>query len=238
MNVVHASVSTKRLISSVIRRRCGPPPFHVHTLFMQHRQEYIRTRPQNPFATASWLHLLLTQCHPFDVSDPLPFPDGFWLTTSSQGGNGRVIRMIASVPLIIAGYPMINVDLDQRAEYYEGIRRVSGWMAHGGTLFTVSRSGPQRRSRTIDEMFPRRHAENPRIRATNVAHGLRRSCRRPFATDARRTQNSDQERLASFLSVSLSEPSSRLYPPYKQRSGFTHTSTSSREVGGASPTRM
>jgi hypothetical protein len=33
--------------------------------------------------------------------------------------------MIASVPLIMAGYPMINIDLDQRADYYEGIKRVS-----------------------------------------------------------------------------------------------------------------
>lgn len=34
--------------------------------------------------------------------------------------------MIASVPLIIAGYPMINVDFDRRKEYYDGVRRVSG----------------------------------------------------------------------------------------------------------------
>lgn len=33
--------------------------------------------------------------------------------------------MIASVPLIVAGYPMINIDLDGRAEYYEAIRKVS-----------------------------------------------------------------------------------------------------------------
>ena len=33
--------------------------------------------------------------------------------------------MIASVPLIMAGYPMINVGLDQEAKYENGIKRVS-----------------------------------------------------------------------------------------------------------------
>ena len=33
--------------------------------------------------------------------------------------------MIASVPLIVEGYPMINVELGRREEYYRGIRRVS-----------------------------------------------------------------------------------------------------------------
>ena len=50
-----------------------------------------------------------------------------------QGGNGQVTRLIASVPLIAAGYPMINIDLDQRAEYYEGIRKVSYWAGGVGT---------------------------------------------------------------------------------------------------------
>jgi len=101
---------------------------------MQHLQEYIRTRPQNLFATASWLHLLLTHCHPFDVSDSLPFPDAF-----------------------------PNIDLDQRAEYYEGIRGVSDWVAHGGIPLTMSHSGARGRSRTVDEMFRRWHAKNPRV---------------------------------------------------------------------------
>jgi hypothetical protein len=177
---------------------------YVHTFFMQHQQEYIRTRPQNPFMTASWLHLLLTQFHPFDVSDPLPFPDGFLLTTPSQGGNVRVARMIPSVPLVIAKYLMVNIDLGQRTEHYGGVRWVTGWMAHGGTLFMMSRLGSRGRSHTIDGMYCRRHAENPRTCARTVAHGLRCTCRLHSSTNAQRTQNADQERHASSLSPCLS----------------------------------
>ena len=46
--------------------------------------------------------------------------------------------MIVSVPLIVAGYPMINIDLGQRAEYYEGIRRVSSRTVYGVPLLTIS----------------------------------------------------------------------------------------------------
>jgi len=42
--------------------------------------------------------------------------------------------MIASVPLIMAGYPMINIDLDQSVEYEEGIGRVSRWAVNIGAL--------------------------------------------------------------------------------------------------------
>jgi len=33
---------------------------------------------------------------------------------------------------------MINIHLDKRAEYYEGVRRVSDWAARGGILLAVS----------------------------------------------------------------------------------------------------
>jgi len=70
-NVARVRTLTKRLTSSVMRRRCGSL-LCGRSLLMQHRQEHIRTRWQNPFATASWLHMQLTQCHPVDVSDVLP----------------------------------------------------------------------------------------------------------------------------------------------------------------------
>ncbi|KAF9027939.1 hypothetical protein BDZ89DRAFT_937028, partial [Hymenopellis radicata] len=43
----------------------------------------------NPFALASWLHLVLVRCHPFD------------------DGNGRTTRLISSIPLLRHGslYP-------------------------------------------------------------------------------------------------------------------------------------
>jgi hypothetical protein len=35
--------------------------------FLNVDQQYIRSWTRNPFATASWLHYLLANCHPFDV---------------------------------------------------------------------------------------------------------------------------------------------------------------------------
>ena len=35
--------------------------------FLNVSQQYIQTWTRNPFATASWLHYLLANCHPFDV---------------------------------------------------------------------------------------------------------------------------------------------------------------------------
>ena len=61
--------------------------------------------------------------------------------------------MIASVPLIMAGYPMINIGLDQEAEYENGIKMVSYWAVNVCALFMVMfHPGTQRRSRTDDEM--------------------------------------------------------------------------------------
>lgn len=48
-NVAHIQVLTERLILSVTRQRCSPPPFHSSVIFMQRRQEYIRAQPQNSF---------------------------------------------------------------------------------------------------------------------------------------------------------------------------------------------
>ena len=61
--------------------------------------------------------------------------------------------MIASVPLIVAGYPMINIDLDGRAEYYEAIRKVSYWAVTLGAPLTAAHPGTRGRSRTVDEVF-------------------------------------------------------------------------------------
>ncbi|KAF9480867.1 Fic-domain-containing protein [Pholiota conissans] len=60
---------------------------------------------RNPFATASWIHLILVRCHPF------------------EDGNGRLTRLIASLPLMKHGYPPISIDLKQRPEYYDAINK-------------------------------------------------------------------------------------------------------------------
>ncbi|KAJ7066352.1 fido domain-containing protein [Mycena amicta] len=57
----------------------------------------------NPFAVASWIHLVLARCHPFD------------------DGNGRVNRLVASIPLLMAGYPPIYISLDQHSVYLQAI---------------------------------------------------------------------------------------------------------------------
>ncbi|KAJ7847944.1 fido domain-containing protein [Mycena olivaceomarginata] len=66
--------------------------------------EALMKNMKNPFAVASWLHLVLAACHPFD------------------DGNGRVTRLVASIPLLLAGYPPISISLDQRSVYLEAIR--------------------------------------------------------------------------------------------------------------------
>ena len=61
--------------------------------------------------------------------------------------------MIASVPLIMAGYPMINVGLDQEAKYENGIKRVSYWAVDVCALFMVIfHPGTQRRPWSDDDM--------------------------------------------------------------------------------------
>ena len=62
-------------------------------------------------------------------------------------------RLIASIPLVRAGYPMINITLDRRAEYYEGIRRVSYQAVDVATLLLTFHPGERGRSRTDDKMF-------------------------------------------------------------------------------------
>ncbi|KAF8652551.1 hypothetical protein AX16_004363 [Volvariella volvacea WC 439] len=58
---------------------------------------------ENPVAVASWLHLLLARCHPF------------------EDGNGRIARMIASIPLLMNGYPPMSISFARRADYFDGI---------------------------------------------------------------------------------------------------------------------
>ncbi|KAF8160046.1 fido domain-containing protein [Crassisporium funariophilum] len=60
---------------------------------------------RNPFATASWIHLVLVRCHPF------------------EDGNGRLVRLLASIPLLQHGYPPISISLKHRADYYLAINK-------------------------------------------------------------------------------------------------------------------
>lgn len=41
-----------------------------------------------------------------------------------EDGNGRVARIIASIPLMKCGFPPLYVSLSQRPDYYDAIRKV------------------------------------------------------------------------------------------------------------------
>jgi len=60
---------------------------------------------RNPFATASWIHLVLVRCLPFEA------------------GNGRLARLLASIPLLKYGYPPISISLQHREDYHTAINK-------------------------------------------------------------------------------------------------------------------
>lgn len=63
-------------------------------------KQYI-ARWRNPFATAAWLHVTFTRCHPFD------------------DGNGRMARLISSIPLLRHGFPPLCITPSGREAYYD-----------------------------------------------------------------------------------------------------------------------
>ncbi|KAI0050288.1 hypothetical protein FA95DRAFT_1581282 [Auriscalpium vulgare] len=58
---------------------------------------------RNPFATASWMHLIFARCHAF------------------EDGNGRMSRMLASIPLMRHGFPAISITTAVTKTYYPAI---------------------------------------------------------------------------------------------------------------------
>ncbi|KIY64880.1 hypothetical protein CYLTODRAFT_357772 [Cylindrobasidium torrendii FP15055 ss-10] len=86
-------------------------------------------RSVHPFALASWLHVVLAGCHPFN------------------DGNGRVCRLVASIPLIRAGYPMISVPLEHRDAYFRAIKK-----AHSGSHDALVESFVHGMLETLDKI--------------------------------------------------------------------------------------
>lgn len=87
-------------------------PFHLVDAELQTVCDLIKCRLAhltNPLACASWAHLLLARCHPF------------------EDGNGRIARLLASIPLLLHGYPPFTIMLSQRMNYYDAINQ-----AHDG----------------------------------------------------------------------------------------------------------
>ncbi|KAI0319598.1 fido domain-containing protein [Amylostereum chailletii] len=94
------------IITGVYDVQCCPFPEVDHELeyICMMAKQWIKSW-KNPFATASWFHLILATCHPFD------------------DGNGRLTRLLASIPLMQHGYPPISIGLTQRADYYSAINK-------------------------------------------------------------------------------------------------------------------
>ncbi|KAF8547625.1 hypothetical protein OG21DRAFT_1472154 [Imleria badia] len=67
-------------------------------------RQYI-ARWRNPFATAAWIHVTFTRCHPFD------------------DGNGRMARLLSSIPLVRHGFPPVCISPLWRGAYYESMNR-------------------------------------------------------------------------------------------------------------------
>ncbi|KAN0074410.1 Fido domain containing protein [Tylopilus felleus] len=65
-------------------------------------RQYI-ARWRNPFATAAWIHVTFTRCHPFD------------------DGNGRMARLLSSIPLVRHGFPPMCISPLWRGMYYESM---------------------------------------------------------------------------------------------------------------------
>lgn len=87
-------------------------------------QHWLNNRqPINLFAFASWLHLVLARCHPFDVRICSRFLPKMYLSFI-QDGNGRTTRLIASIPLVLHGYPPISIPLSARESYIDAINQV------------------------------------------------------------------------------------------------------------------
>ncbi|KII91840.1 hypothetical protein PLICRDRAFT_51960 [Plicaturopsis crispa FD-325 SS-3] len=71
-------------------------------------RQWLKNWTRNPFATSAWLHLVFVSCHPF------------------EDGNGRVARLLASIPLIKAGLPPLCIPAIARKSYYDGINKARG----------------------------------------------------------------------------------------------------------------
>ncbi|KAG8992461.1 hypothetical protein FRB94_013911 [Tulasnella sp. JGI-2019a] len=69
-------------------------------------QELLFSCKANPIGAAAWIHMAVMNCSPF------------------ASGNGRMARLLASLPLIVAGLPPMTIPCDVRNEYAVASSRV------------------------------------------------------------------------------------------------------------------
>lgn len=78
------------------------------------------------FSLAAWIHYNLAVIHPFTVSaytsSPCARCDQCMV---AQDGNGRVVRIVSSLPLLKAGFPPINIRHAVKEEYLAALHIVS-----------------------------------------------------------------------------------------------------------------
>ncbi|KAI0050080.1 hypothetical protein FA95DRAFT_682831 [Auriscalpium vulgare] len=66
-----------------------------------HLERLLIDHADKPFLIASWIHTEFIVCHPF------------------EDGNGRVARLLASIPLTMAGFPPLSVPAHMKEQYFE-----------------------------------------------------------------------------------------------------------------------
>ena len=94
-------------------------------------KQWLKNWARNPFASAAWLHLVIATIHPFEVTHILHvrciITNALHASISfDQNGNGRVARLIASIPLIRADLPPLCILSDSvlKKQYFESLGRV------------------------------------------------------------------------------------------------------------------
>lgn len=92
----------------------------------------------DPFAAAAWISHVFVTIHPFEVRSSTPFlrivtqqPSSAPLGCHNRGrrlsqdGNGRLSRILASIPLMKKNLPPICIAADSKLTYYENLNQVS-----------------------------------------------------------------------------------------------------------------
>ncbi|KIL62556.1 hypothetical protein M378DRAFT_755608 [Amanita muscaria Koide BX008] len=113
--LTHPGVYRKRLITTSLTASENMIVQYTHqskvpsemNLFVNMMKKCLEEKDISPFAAAAWIHMAFGRIHPF------------------TDGNGRVARLLASLPLIQAGYPPINVRVHKREEYLEALFKAS-----------------------------------------------------------------------------------------------------------------
>ncbi|KAF5376925.1 hypothetical protein D9615_007335 [Tricholomella constricta] len=109
--LTHPGVYRKRLITTSLAPEEIVQYTHQSTVpsemnsfvHMMRASKCLEERDIPPFAAAAWIHATFARIHPF------------------TDGNGRVSRLLASLPLIHAGYPFINVRVHYREAYLQAL---------------------------------------------------------------------------------------------------------------------